>query len=118
MVLQGAAISSVGISSSFAGWAVGVGLLGVGTALVYPTLLAAVADAVAPEGRSTSLGVYRFWRDAGAIAGALGGGALADLFGFGVAIQAVAAITVASGLVAAVMIRGAKIGSNSEEAST
>ena len=117
MVLQGAAISSVGVSSSFAGWAVGVGLLGVGTAMVYPTLLAAVADVVEPEARSTSLGVYRFWRDAGAIFGALGAGALADLFGFSVAIQAVAAVTVASGFVAAVMIRGAKTGSNSEEAS-
>ena len=76
-------------------------LLGVGTALVYPTLLAAVGDAVSPEERATSLGVYRFWRDAGAMVAALSAGGLADLFGFGVAIQAVAALTVAPGIVAA-----------------
>ena len=104
MVLQGVSISLVGALSSFGGWIVAMSLLGMGTALVYPTLLAAVGDAVSPEERDTSLGVYRFWRDAGAMAGALSAGALADLFGFGVAIQAVAALTVASGIVAAAMV--------------
>jgi MFS family permease len=101
MVLQGLAIALVGVGTAFGVWLAGVVLLGVGTALVYPTLLAAVGDAVHPEERSTALGVYRFWRDAGAMAGAILAGALADLFGFGVAIQTVAALTVASGFVAA-----------------
>ncbi len=105
MVLQGAAIAAVGALDSFAGWAVAVSLLGMGTALVYPTLLAAVGDWTHPEERSTSLGVYRFWRDAGAVAGALGAGALADALGFEVAIQAVAALTAASGIVAAATMR-------------
>lgn len=102
MILQGVAISIAGIFSSFNEWMVAVSLLGVGTALVYPTLQAAIGDAVSPEERAASLGVYRFWRDAGAIAGALAAGALTDLFGFGAAIQSVAALTVASGILAAI----------------
>jgi predicted MFS family arabinose efflux permease len=73
--------------------------------MVYPTLLAAISDAVHPEQRSSVLGVYRFWRDAGAIAGALLGGLLADVFGFSTAIQVVAALTLLSGIVAARALR-------------
>ncbi|HEX6031020.1 MAG TPA: hypothetical protein VFY90_06290, partial [Tepidiformaceae bacterium] len=69
-----------------------------------PALLAAVGDAVAPGQRATTLGVYRFWRDAGAIMGALAGGLLADLLGFTAAIQLVAAGTAASGVLAAFTI--------------
>lgn len=105
MLLQGAAISLVGTSSSFGNWSVAVALLGAGTAMVYPTLMAAIGDAVAAHERATTLGVYRFWRDAGALAGALAAGALADLFGFTAAIQVVAAITAGSGIVAAVTLR-------------
>lgn len=105
MLIQAGAISMVGFSDSMAGWLVAVVLLGVGTALVYPTLLAAVGDEVHPQERATSLGVYRFWRDAGAVVGALGAGALADIFGFQVAIQAVAAVTAASAFVAARTVR-------------
>jgi MFS family permease len=101
MVLQGLAIALIGLTSSFAPWLIGVSLLGLGTAMVYPTLLAAIGDAVHPEERSTALGVYRFWRDAGAMVGALAAGAIADLFGFGAAIQTVAIVTVASGIIAA-----------------
>ena len=108
MVTQGVAISMTGAIGSFGGWIAAVSLLGLGTALVYPTLLAAVGDAVSPVDRSTSLGVYRFWRDAGAMVGALTAGGLADLFGFGVAIQAVAALTVASGIVAATTMDGTR----------
>lgn len=108
MILQGLAISVTGASDSFSGWIVAVSLLGAGTALVYPTLLAAIGDAVHPEERSTSLGVYRFWRDAGAMAGALAAGGLADLFGFQAAIQTVAGLTAASGIVAARTLRGAR----------
>ena len=108
MVLQGAAISLTGAVDSFGGWVVAMSLLGLGTALVYPTLLAAIGDAVRAEERATYLGVYRFWRDGGAVVGALGVGALADLFGFDAAIQSVAALTVASGLLAAATVRGSR----------
>jgi MFS family permease len=75
-------------------------LVGVGTAMVYPTLLAAIGDAVHPQERASALGVYRFWRDSGAIAGALLGGVLADALGFSTAIRIVAALTLFSGVVA------------------
>ncbi|MGH2587654.1 MAG: MFS transporter [Dehalococcoidia bacterium] len=101
MVLQGLAIALIGGGSGFTPWLAGVCLLGLGTAMVYPTLLAAIGDAVHPEERSTALGVYRFWRDAGAMAGALAAGLIADLFGFTAAIQTVAVLTVVSGIVAA-----------------
>jgi MFS family permease len=77
-------------------------LLGAGTALVYPTLIAAVADAVQPRDRAPAVGVYRFWRDAGFAVGALLAGLLADAAGAGAAIVTVAALTAASGLVVAV----------------
>jgi len=104
MALQGAAISLIAVVDSFEGWLLAVCLLGAGTAMVYPTLLAATGDAVAPASRATALGVYRFWRDSGAIAGALGAGLLADALGFAAAIHAVAALTVASGIVAALTL--------------
>jgi len=114
MVIQGGALWLAGASSAFEGWLAAVVLLGIGTALVYPALLAAIGDAVAPEERATSIGVYRFWRDGGAVAGALAAGALADLFGFGAAIYAVAALTAASGMLAAATLqdirRGAAMG--------
>ncbi len=106
MVLQAAAISIVGWSDTYWLWLAGVVLLGLGTAMVYPTLLAAIGDAVHPFERATTMGVYRFWRDAGAMTGALLGGILADLFGFGLAIQVVATLTLASGLFAALSMRG------------
>jgi hypothetical protein len=73
--------------------------------MVYPVLLAAIGDSVHPASRATYLGVYRFWRDAGAIAGALGAGAIADLLGFPTSIQVVAALTAASAVIAAVSMR-------------
>jgi MFS family permease len=73
-------------------------LLGAGTALVYPTLIAAVSDAVEPVDRAQAIGVYRFWRDFGFAAGALLGGLTADALGAGEAIALVAALTAASGL--------------------
>jgi MFS family permease len=105
MLLQGSAIAVTGLSSSFGIWILAVSLLGLGTAMVYPTLLAAISDAVHPQERSTTLGVYRFWRDAGAMAGALIAGALTDLFGLEPAIQTVAAVTVASGIIAALTLK-------------
>jgi len=76
-------------------------LLGLGTALVYPTLIAAVSDAVAPRGRAKAIGVYRFWRDTGFVLGALGAGFGADVFGSGPTIWAVAGLTAASGFAVA-----------------
>jgi MFS family permease len=93
------------MSTQFALWLAALALLGVGTAMVYPALLAATGDAVHPGERATALGVYRFWRDAGAIGGALAAGALADAFGFNAAIQTVAVLTAASGAVAALALR-------------
>ena len=106
MVLQGAAISMTAAFDSFQVWIVTMSMLGFGTALVYPTLLAAIGDAVPAIDRATALGVYRFWRDSGFVFGALLAGAFADLFGFNVAIQFVAALTAASGVVAAFTVRG------------
>ena len=111
MLLQAAAISLVGIGDSFEPWLIAVALLGVGTAMVYPVLLAAIGDSVHPASRATYLGVYRFWRDAGAMIGALVAGAIADLLGFQSSIQVVAALTAASGVLAAVTLskRKAKV---------
>lgn len=106
MVLQGVAISFTAAFDSVQLWIVTMSLLGLGTALVYPTLLAAIGDAVPAIERATALGVYRFWRDFGFIVGALLAGAFADLFGFSVAIQIVAALTVASGFVANITLSG------------
>ena len=101
MLLQAVAISLAGMGDSFGPWLVAVALLGVGTAMVYPVLLAAIGDSVHPASRATYLGVYRFWRDAGAMIGALVAGVIADSLGFQSSIQVVAALTAASGILAA-----------------
>jgi len=108
MLLQAVAISIVGIGAEFTAWLAALALLGLGTAMVYPALLAATGDAVHPGERATALGVYRFWRDAGAIGGALTAGVLADAFGFNAAIQTVAVLTAASGAVAALSLRSTR----------
>ena len=74
-------------------------LLGLGTALVYPTLIAAISDVAHPEWRASAVGVYRLWRDGGYVAGALLAGAVADLFGLSWAIAAVGLLTFISGLI-------------------
>ena len=99
MLLQAAALAILAVSGGrFAVAAVAATLLGAGTALVYPTLIAAISDAVAPIERAPTVGVYRFWRDLGYAAGALIAGIVADALGFGAAIAVVAALTAASGL--------------------
>jgi MFS family permease len=98
MLVQGGALALlVGGGGSFAPALAAALLLGVGTALVYPTLIAAVSDAVQPAERAQIVGVYRFWRDFGFVAGALVAGVVADAAGAGSAIAAVAALTAASG---------------------
>jgi len=88
-------------------------LLGTGTALVYPTLIAAVSDRAAPSWRASAVGVYRLWRDGGYVAGALLAGALADLAGLTTALAAVALLTALSGVVAAATLRDARFASAS-----
>jgi MFS family permease len=82
-------------------WAAGAVVLGAGTAMVYPTLLAAVGDVAHPAWRASAVGVYRLCRDAGFAAGALLAGVIADAFGLAAAVWAVAVITAASGAVVA-----------------
>jgi MFS family permease len=101
MWIQAIGIGTVVLSSGFAGFALGAALLGVGTAMVYPTLLASITDHAHPTWRATSLGVYRFWRDLGYAVGALLAGVVADTLGFAAAIHLVAALTLGSGLVVA-----------------
>ena len=102
MWLQAAAITVIGTASASAGFAAGAILLGIGTAMVYPTLLAAVGDVAHPAWRASAVGVYRLWRDLGYAIGALLAGVTADAFGLTAAILVVAAVTFASGLVSAV----------------
>jgi len=99
MLLQAVAIAMIGATSGFGLWAIGAALLGAGTAMVYPTLLATIGDVAHPAWRARSVGVYRLWRDAGFAVGALLTGILADLFSAEAAIYAVAALTAFSGAV-------------------
>ena len=99
MIVQGIGIWIVLLSAnSFIGIIIGMSFLGIGTALVYPTLLAAISDVASPKWRATSLGVYRFWRDLGFVFGAIGVGFIADLSSSSIAIQLVAWIAIASGV--------------------
>jgi MFS family permease len=102
MLVQAAALALIAATSGFTPWAVAAVVLGVGTAMVYPTLLAAVSDVAHPAWRASAVGVYRFWRDAGFAVGGLVAGFLADLVDPRFAIWVVAAITAASGVVVAV----------------
>ncbi len=99
MLLQAVALVLLAASDgAVATAALSAVVLGAGTALVYPTLIAAISDAVSPVARAPVVGVYRFWRDMGYVAGGVIAGVVADAFGFGGAIAAVAALTAASGL--------------------
>jgi MFS family permease len=104
LIYPGMIIQAVGIwivlfsEGSYFGLITGMCLLGVGTALVYPTLLAAISDIANPKWRATSLGVYRFWRDLGFVFGAVGIGFIADTFNLSIAIQMVAWISLGSGI--------------------
>lgn len=102
MLLQAAAIALIAIGTSFTVWAFAQVLLGAGTALVYPTLLAVIGDVAHPAWRARAVGVYRLWRDGGFAVGALLAGALADAYGLTTAIWAVAALTAVAGVVVAV----------------
>jgi MFS family permease len=108
MILQGialvaiAAVTQIDPGSRFAAWSAGAVALGVGTAMVYPTLLAAIGDFTQPSWRASAVGVYRLWRDLGYVAGAVIGGLLADAFSVPLATAVVGVLTAASGFWAAV----------------
>jgi MFS family permease len=106
MWVQAVGIGVVILSGGFAGFAVGAGLLGIGTAMVYPTLLAAIGDVAPPSWRASSVGVYRLWRDLGYAVGALLAGVTADALGLSAAIWIIAALTFTSGLVVALRMTG------------
>ena len=101
MWVQTTGIAVTVLARGFVGFAAGGLLLGVGTAMVYPTLLSAIGDVAHPSWRAAAIGVYRLWRDLGYAVGALLAGVVADAFGLRVAIWLIAAVTFASGLVAA-----------------
>ena len=105
MWVQAAGIALTVISSELAGFAAGGVLLGLGTAMVYPTLLAAIGDVAHPSWRASSVGVYRLWRDLGYAVGAFLAGLCADAMGLRSAIWLVAAITFGSGVVVSIRMR-------------
>ncbi|HEU4511845.1 MAG TPA: MFS transporter [Nocardioidaceae bacterium] len=102
MWVQAVALGLVAAGESFAAWAVAAVLLGAGTAMVYPTLLASIGDVAHPAWRARSVGVYRLWRDGGFAVGALLAGVVADALGVRAAVWTVAVLTALSGLVVAV----------------
>jgi MFS family permease len=105
MWVQAGGIFITVLGRSFGWWLFGSVLLGLGTAMVYPSLIAAVSDASHPSWRARSLSVYRFWRDLGYAVGALSAGAIADAFGLSWAIASAGALTFLSGVVVATRMR-------------
>ncbi len=106
MIIQGGALLAIATSRTPAAWAIALVTLGIGTALVYPTLLVAVSDIARPIARAATVGVYRMWRDLGYAAGALIAGVLADILNVNGAIAAVGVLTIASGLGVALRLPG------------
>src|SRR5918912_386807 len=105
MALQGLALLAIPLVRGTAPWLAAALGLGLGTALVYPTLLAAVGDVAHPSWRASAVGVYRLWRDLGYAVGALLAGVVADIAGIPAAILTIGALTALSGLVVALRMR-------------
>ena len=110
LIAGGMWVQAVGIAllvwgGTFSFWFGGVVLLGLGTAMVYPTLLAAISDVAHPTWRGSAVGVYRLWRDGGYAVGALASGLLADALGMQAAIAAIGVLTFLSGIVVATTMR-------------
>jgi MFS family permease len=105
MIVQAGGIWLTVEVPAYRAWMLGALLQGIGTAMVYPTLLAAISDVAHPEWRATTMGVYRFWRDLGYAIGALISGIIADLLGMRAAIRVVAMLTLISGLHVAIRMR-------------
>jgi MFS family permease len=112
MWVQACGLLLTALTREFEYWLVGSLLLGIGTAMVYPSLIAAVSDASHPTWRARSLSVYRFWRDLGYAIGALSAGIIADVLGFAWAIGIIAVLTFLSGVVVAVFMREQPAGSS------
>lgn len=108
MWVQAAGITGIAFADGFPGFALGSIALGLGTAMVYPTLLAAIGDVAAPSWRASAVGVYRLWRDLGYAVGALLAGVVADRFGLRAAVLVIAVLTAASGVLAALRMREAQ----------
>jgi MFS family permease len=105
MWIQAGAIASFVLLQGYSAWIISAATLGLGTALVYPTLLAAIADNTGASWRASAVGVYRLWRDSGYAIGALAGGVIADALNVSWAIWSVAALTFLSGVVVASLMR-------------
>ena len=101
MWVQALALAGIALGDTFTAWSISAALLGAGTAMVYPTLLAAIGDVAHPAWRARSVGAYRLWRDGGFAVGALLAGITADLLGVRAAVWVVAALTALSGAVVA-----------------
>ena len=101
MWVQAGGIAVTAVTTQFMAFGVGAVLLGLGTAMVYPTLLAAIGDVAHPAWRASAVGVYRLWRDLGYAVGALLAGVAADLYGLSWALWLVAGLTALSGIIAA-----------------
>jgi MFS family permease len=106
MLVQAAALGLVAAGTGFTIWLTAAILLGTGTAMVYPTLLAAIGDVAHPAWRARAVGIYRLWRDGGFAVGALLSGLLADAYGIPAAVAAVATLTALSGIIVALRMRG------------
>jgi MFS family permease len=115
MWIQAAGIALIVLSARLPGFATGAALLGAGTAMVYPTLLAAIGDVAHPTWRASSVGVYRLWRDLGYAVGALLAGVTADALGIHAAIWLIAGVTFASGIVVAVRMRETRRGATATQ---
>ncbi|HEY8848567.1 MAG TPA: MFS transporter [Thermoanaerobaculia bacterium] len=109
MMVQGSALVSMALTRGPIAWSIALVALGIGTALVYPTLLAAVGDIARPSWRGAMVGVYRLWRDLGYVAGALLAGVIADAFGVATAIGVIGVMTAVSGLIFGIRYRDTSI---------
>lgn len=110
MVLQGIALLVIAQMRGVVAWSSALIAMGIGTALVYPTLLAAVGDIARPSWRGVAVGAYRFWRDLGYVVGALLAGMVTDVFGLSAAISAVGMLTMGSGLLVAMRFEESRSG--------
>ena len=104
MLLQTVALAVFAAGEGVWVWGGGAVLLGLGTAAVYPTVVAQVGDLTGPRDRANTVGIYCLWRDLGYVVGALISGVIADLLGFRAAIIVIAALTAASGLVSGYLL--------------
>jgi MFS family permease len=104
MLLQGAALITVALGDGFTIWMIAAACLGLGTAMVYPTLLALIGDVAHPSQRGGAVGAYRFWRDSGYAIGAIASGLVADRWGVGPAIALTGLLTAGTGILAALRL--------------